>query len=224
MAIEIALSGFLFLFVIITITASSQLGNKITFGETDLDSDTLLQSIIDDPKRFRMSVYLALIEHGSIIALAIVLFVAFGSYNLVLGSIWVVARTVEGLILFVNEKNYWGLLNLAGRYSATSGDEKSVVSDLGLSTLRTKHHRFSFAQILFSIGTLGYTILFVTYGVVPAIIGWFGLVSGIIYGLGNVITATKPENRVLAMLGGLMIFLFEAVLGIWLLYSSFIIP
>jgi len=57
---------------------------------------------------------------------------------------------------------------------------------------------FTFAQILFSIGTLAYSILFVTYGVVPAIIGWFGIVASILYGFGNGIIAgcaKEPFNN-----------------------------
>ncbi|MCK5266293.1 MAG: DUF4386 family protein, partial [Candidatus Thorarchaeota archaeon] len=172
MSIEFFIAGFLFLSIIITITASSQLGNKISFGESDLDSDAKLQDIVDDPKKFRMSVYLALIEHGAIIALAIVLFVAFGSYSLILGVVWVITRTVEGLINFYNQKNYWGLLILAGQYSAASGAEQAEVSDSGRAIVETKNSRFSFAQILFSIGTLSYSIVFVIYEVVPPIIGW----------------------------------------------------
>jgi len=81
---------------------------------------------------------------------------------------------------------------------------------------------FTFAQILFSIGTLAYSILFVTYGVVPAIIGWFGIVASILYGFGNGIILVKPNFKVLWNFGGLLILLFEVVLGGWLLYYSII--
>ena len=42
MDIVMFLAGFLFLFIIVTLTASSQLGNKITFGGNDLDPDAKL--------------------------------------------------------------------------------------------------------------------------------------------------------------------------------------
>jgi hypothetical protein len=71
---------------------------------------------------------------------------------------------------------------------------------------------------LFSIGTLAYSILFVTYEVVPAIIGWFGIVACIPYGLGNGIILVKPNFKVLLYIGGLLILLFEIVLGGWLLF------
>ncbi len=72
--IEMMLSGFLFLFIIITKLASERFGHE-TFS--DLDSDAKLQQINDDPKKFKISTVLLLIEHASIIALAIMLFIAF---------------------------------------------------------------------------------------------------------------------------------------------------
>jgi len=50
MSIEMFLVGFLFLFIIVTITISSQLGNEVGFGESDLDIDEKLQGIIDNPE------------------------------------------------------------------------------------------------------------------------------------------------------------------------------
>ena len=222
MNIEIAMSvsGFLFLFIIITNVASVQFGNKLT---RDLDSDAKLRKINDHPNRFKISIVLALIEHFSIIALVIMLFIAFGSYSIILGVVWIIFRIGEGLIDIYNEKNYWGLLNIARQYSGTRGAEKKSLSDLARTILKTKEFRFTFAMTLFSIGTIAYSILFVIYGVVPPIIGWFGLVASILYGFGSGIILAKPNFKVPGYFGGLLILLFEVVLGGWLLFSSLII-
>jgi len=126
------------------------------------------------------------------------------------------------LILFYNEKNYWGLLNITRQYSVTSGAEKKSLSDLARNILQTKNSRWTFAQILFSIGTLAYLTLFVTYGGVPPIIVWFGLVATILYGFGSGINLVKPNFKVPGYFGGLLILLFEIVLGGWLLFSPLI--
>ena len=219
MIIEMMLSGFLFLFIIITNLASERFGNE-TFS--DLDSDAKLQKINKNPKKFKISIVIILIEHGSIIALAILLFIAFSPYNIILAVVWTISRTGESLIQIYNKKNYSGLLNIARQYSVSSGAEKNALIDLGRNILKTKNSSFTFAQILFSIGTLAYSILFVTYGVVPAIIGWFGIVASIVYGFGNGIKLVKPNFKVLWNLGGLLILLFEIALGGWLIYYSII--
>jgi hypothetical protein len=217
--IEMVLSGFLFLFIIITNLASGRFGYE-TFS--DLDSDAKLQKINNDPKKFKIGTVLILIEHFSIISLALMLFVAFSPYNIILAVIWAISRTGEGLIQIYNKKSYWGLLNIARQYLGASSSEKNALSDLGRSILKTKNTVFTFAQILFSIGTLTYSILFATYGVLPEIIGWFGIVASILYGFGSGIKLVKPNFKVLWSFGGLLILMFELVLGGWLLFSPFI--
>ena len=219
--IAMMLSGFLFLFIIITLITAERFGYKVV---SDLDSDAKLQEINKDPKKFKIGTVLALIEHGTIIALAIMLFLAFNPYNITLAVIWTISRITEGLIDFYNEKNYWGLLNIARQYSSSSGAEKKSLSELGRSILKTKNSVFAFAQILFSIGTLSYSILFATSEAVPvpAIIGWFGIVASILYGFGNGIILVKPNKAMKIFRVGLLILIFEVVLGGWLLFSPLI--
>ena len=224
MSIWYFLAGFLFLFIIGMLIISSHFGNKISFGERDFDSDAKLMEINEDSKRFRISVYFALAEHGAIIALSIVLFVVFVNYNLLLGIIWLIARTVEGLVVFNNEKNYWKLLSHSKLYTSSSEMDKQSVSDSARHILETKQYRFTFAQILFSIGTFAYSIAFAVYTILPIFIAWFGLVAAILYGVGNGIILLKPRINGLAGLGGLLVFLFEAALGVWLIYYSFLLP
>ena len=219
MVIEMVLSGFLFLFIIVTLIASEAFGNKVI---SDLDSNARLQKIYNEPNKFKISIILALIEHFSIITLALMLFIAFSSYNLILGIIWTIARIGEGLIDVYNEKNYWGLLNVARQYSSTSGAEKKSLSDMARIILETKNLRLASTQILFSIGTLAYSILFVIYEVVPPIIGWFGIVASVIYGFGNGIIIVKPNKALQIFRVGLLVLLFEIVLGGWLLFSPLI--
>jgi hypothetical protein len=204
--IEIILAGFLFLFIIITLITSERFGYSVI---SDLDSDTKLKKINKDPKKFKIGTTLALIEHGTIIVLAIMLFLAFNTYNIILAVIWTISRITEGLINFYNQKNYWGLLPVARQYSITSGAKKKSLSELGRSILKTKNSVFAFAQIFFSIGTVP----------VPAIIGWFGIVASILYGFGNGIMLVKPNKARKIFRVGLLILIFELVLGGWLLFS-----
>ncbi len=219
--IESILAGFLFLFIIITLVIAERFGYSVI---SDLDSETKLQEINRDPKKFKIGTMLALIEHGTIIALAITLFLAFNSFNMTLAVIWTISRITEGMINFYNEKNYWGLLNIARQYSSSSGAEKKSLNELGRSILKTKNRVLAFAQILFSIGTLSYSIMFATSEAVPvpALIGWFGIVASIIYGFANGIIIVKPDKARKFFVVGLLILIFESVLGGWVLISPLI--
>jgi hypothetical protein len=223
MDIEIAInvSGFLFLFILVMLAASIPFVN--TFG--DSDADDRLQKINANPKKFTVSIVIALIEGVRIIALAIMLFIAFSPYNLILGIVWTTCRIGEGLIHIYSEINYWGLIKLARQYSGTSGAEKNVLIDAGRNILQKRNSGWTLATTLSGMGTLAYSILFVTHGVVPPIIGGLGIIAGIFLFLGNGIKLVKGNLKVLpaidglASIGALFVILFEAIIGGWLLFS-----
>ncbi len=214
---EMILAGFLFLFILVLNLVMGALGYLME--KDDYDSDADLQKINKNPKRFQISIVLALIEHGSVIALTSLLFIAFSPYSLVFGIVWLIFRTGEGLIQFINEPNYWGLLNIARQYSDSSGAEKKSLSDLARSIFKTKDYRFKFAMICWSIGTLAFSIVLVTSGVVPTIIGWLGIVTSILVGFWNGIKIVKLNVKDFSPIGGLSAILFEIIIGVWLLFS-----
>ena len=221
LSVEMSLAGFFFLFIIITNIASGRFGYE-TFS--DLDSNKKLTEISKYPKQFKIGTVLILTEHVGIISVASMLFLAFYSYSILLAVVWTVSRVTEGFIQIYNKRSYWKLLNIAKQYSTTIGEDKDSLGDLAQNILKTKNFVFTIAQILFSIGTLAYSILFVTYGVVPEIIGLFGIVSSILYGCGSGMTLVKPNFKVLWSIGGLLILLFESVLGGWLLFYPLVVP
>jgi hypothetical protein len=213
------LSGFLFMFIIITNIASGRWGYE---NFSDLDSDKKLQNINKSPRRFKTGTILILMEHIGIISLALMLFLAFNSYSLLLAVVWTISRITEGSIQIYNKKSYWKLISISKQYSEANEADKKSLSNFAQSIIKTKNSVFNFSQILFSIGTLVYSILFATYAVVPEIIGWLGIVASIIYAFGNGIQLLKPKFKVLWNLGGMLIWIFEIVLGVWLILSPII--
>jgi hypothetical protein len=213
-----SLSGFLFLFILTTFLTSGAFFYK--YGE--VNSDDRLQKINNDPKKFKISIMLLLISSISVLALTVMLFIVFSPYNLILGVIWTIFRIGEGLILIYNEKTSWGLINIAGQYSSSSGSKKDSLSDSGRSIFQTLNSRFILSQFLFGIGTLTYSIVFVTYGVVPEIIGGLGLVASILVILGNGTQLAERSFKSLNLFGGLLMILFEVIFGGWLLFTPLI--
>ena len=69
-----------------------------------------------------------------------------------------------------------------------------------------------------------YSILFVTSEAVPvpALIGWFGIVASVLYGFANALIVVKPNKPGKFFVVGLLILIFELVLGGWLLISPLI--
>jgi len=218
--IEIVLSGFLFLFIIITNILSGRFGYE-TFS--DLNAQAKLEKIASNPKKFKTALAFIIVEHFALIALAFTLFFAFGSYNIILAIVWTVSRSLEALIQIYYKKVYWGISNLAKQYSSANDVEKISLVDPARGVLKTKNTVFVFAQVLFSIGTLAYSIVFVTQTtVVPDLLGWFGIIASVIYGVGSGVNIFKPDFKAIWNVGGLSIFVFELILGGCLLFSPFI--
>jgi len=191
------------------------LGYKGEIGDPDAE----LQKINDHPKKFQISIGLSIIHNVIVITLTIMLFIVFGPpYNIILGIVLIIFRIGEGLILIYNDKNYEGLLNIARKYSGTSGTEKTSLSDLVRSFTKTRSSRFAFAMICWSIGSLAFSILLVTYAVVPLFIGWLGIVASISVGFANGAKLMKHNIMVLMVIGGLVAILFEVLIGVWLLF------
>jgi len=195
-------------------------GYKMEKENYNPDAD--LPKINNNPRKFRNGIMPALLEHGSVIVLTVLLFITFSSYNRALGIIWLIFRTGEGLIQFINEPNYWGLLNIAREYANSNGAEKKSLSDLALTIFSKKDNRFKIAMICWSFGTLSFSIVLVTSGIVPEIVGWFGIASSIIVGFTTGIKLAKPKSKDFTAIGGLSAILFEVIIGVLLAYYSII--
>ena len=137
----------------------------------------------------------------------------------VVGIIGTLFRAGEGLVQFYSETDYWGLLNLARQYAGASGAEKTSLNGSARIILQTHISRFTYAMILWSIGTLAYSILFVAFGAVPPIIGWLGIVTSVSSGVGYGIKLVKPDFIILLAISSLSAMLFEVCIGVWLLFS-----
>ncbi len=136
------------------------------------DIDAELQKINDDPKKFQIGI----------------------------GFVLIIFRIGEGLILSYNDKNYGGLLNIARKYSSTSGAEKTSLSDLARTITKTKSSTFYFAMIFWSIGTLAFSIVLVSYEVAPLFIGWLGIIASITVGFADGIRFVKHKKFSLKLL------------------------
>ena len=211
------LSGFLFLFILVLNLVMGALGYQMEKDDYEPGAD--LEKINKNPKKFKIGIGLALIEHGCVIALTILLFIAFSSYNIMLGTVLIIFRTGEGLIQFYNEPYYWKLINIAKKFIAVSGTEKISLSDSAYSIFKVKDTRFKFAMICWSIGTLAFSILLINSGFIPVSIGWLGIVASILVGVYTGIKLVKP-NLKFPPIGALFAILFEIIIGGWLIYYS----
>ncbi|MFX0005528.1 MAG: DUF4386 domain-containing protein [Candidatus Hermodarchaeota archaeon] len=227
MNIEIFISGFLYLLILVLQIVMAIFGYILEPMPKHYETDVKLQNINKDPKKFKIGIIFALIEHFCVIILPIMLFIAFNHYNIILGIIWMIFRIIEGSTQVYIENDYWRLLNISKNYSINSETEKSSLFNSYRNIIQKKSSRFAFAMICWSIGTLTFSIVLVTYGVAPSFIGWLGIVASILIGFSNLIKLVKPKFKayqLLSSFAGLLSIVFEVLIGGWLLWYSFMIP
>lgn len=218
MDFQLLLAGSLFLIIIIANFASNRFGYEI-FG--DPDAEAKLQNINADPGRFKTGFTIIIIEHICIVVLAAMLFLVFGPGNLVLAVIWTVCRSTEGLVQIYEKLNYWKLLAIAGQYSNAGVADRVRLCAYARRILERKNTVFTYAQVLFSVGTFAYSLHFLVNHEMPVVISSFGLVASVVYGLGNVLEIKGSQSRKVSNVGGGMILLYELVLGVWFIIFSF---
>jgi len=221
------LSGFLFLFILILQILMAAFGYILEPTPKHYESDYKLQNFNKDPKKFKIGVGIALIEHFCVITLAIMLFFVISPYNILLGIVLIIFRVAEGSIQVYIEKDYWGLLNIAEQYSNASSAERNSLMGSYRNILQTKSNRFTLAMIGWSIGTLAFSIVIVTYGIAIPFIGWLGIVASILIGFANGMKLLKPEVKAyetLSSISGILSILFEVLIGIELMFFPPIIP
>jgi len=139
----------------------------------------------------------------------------------------IIFRVAEGSIQIYIEKDYWRLLNIAGRYSVASGVEKESLMNSYRGILKIKSNRFTFAMVGWSIGTLAFSIVLVTYTLAIPFIGWLGIIASILIGFANGMKFVKPDVKayeVMSSISGILSILFELLIGISLMFFPPIIP
>ncbi|MFX1468281.1 MAG: DUF4386 family protein [Promethearchaeota archaeon] len=227
MSIVIWLSGFLYLLILVLQIAMALFGYILEPTPKHYESDYKLQNFSNDPKKFKIGVGLALIEHFCVITLAIMLFFVISPYSILAGIICIIFRVAEGSIQVYIEKDYIKILSIANKYSTSSGTEKDSLMDSYRSILKIKSNRFTLAMIGWSIGTLAFSIVLVSYELAIPFIGWLGIVAGILIGFANGMKLVKPKVKAyepMSSISGLLAILFEILIGISLLFFLPIIP
>jgi hypothetical protein len=212
------LCGFLYLFVLLTSMLSKGLaGAPLDPG----DVSNTLGAVAEHSRRFRISVVLDLVSHVSVVALAGALYLAFSPYNQWLALLAMLIRAAEGTILALNEVSNVVILSVAQKFVSATGAEAVSLEMLGRALIVAEDGGFKIGLAFFALGSLLFGILFVSSGVVPSALAWWGAIAGLLAVVGRWLILVSPDAPlVLGAVSFVPIILFELVFGIWLLFRG----
>ena len=205
------LCGFLFLFILFTSAVSKVLAGAPPDPE---NVPNALNAVAEGGEKFQISIVVDLLSHFSIIALAGLLYLAFSPYNKSLALVGTLWRVAEGIIIALNEINYIVLLAVAQKFVSATGAEASVLETLGRTLIQAEGWGLKIALAFLALGHLLYAILFVSSGVVPSALGWFGILASILAAGGIWLNLINPGW---SMVSFFALIPYEFVLGVWLL-------
>jgi hypothetical protein len=205
------LCGFLFLFILLTSILSQFLAGT-AFDSGDVPAT--LSNLAVKSQKYRISVVVDLISHVSIIALAGLLYIAFSPYNQTLALLGTLFWVAEGTIIALAEASNLVLLDVSQRSASATGAQVGALESMGRTIISMGEWGYKIGLVFLVIGSLMYAILFVTSGVVPIALGWFGVIASLLAAGGVLISLINPN---LSMVSFLVMIPYEIVLGFWLL-------
>lgn len=206
--------GFLYIFILITNAAGVGLGNRN--NETDYDS--MLNRIAEDPGRYRMSLNITLVSHLAILAITTMLYLSFGSYNMRYALIGSAFRLAEGLTMIISELGIFKLLDIAQEYVQDGSSKETILAQV-TQIMEQKNTRVDIGLLFLAIGAAAYCLILVQNGVAPSKIAWLGLSAGILSSIGILVKLFIGFSP-LAMVGMVLMMVFETLFGGWLLLYS----
>jgi hypothetical protein len=168
-SLAMRLCGFLYIYILISNAASVGLGNR----NNEFDSSIKMPLIAENPGRYKTSIIIAIVSHLGIVAITIMLYLAFSSYNKQLALIGSIFRMGEAVVMIYGENGILRLLELSKEYVLTSSN-KNALSVIGDQILQTKNSRVDLGLLFLSIGAIAYCLLFIQNGVIPSRIAWLG--------------------------------------------------
>lgn len=223
--IDIAqLTGFLFLFVMVTNFVGSALsGAALPLPISAQDPDeaaSMLRKVAKNPGKQRASIIFYLICQVAVIALAGTLFLTFSAHNLLLALLGTLWRVAEGFILSAVEINNLVLLGVAQAFVSADGAEAVALETTGRATRLRGKAGFTIGIIFFSLGSLMYGILFVSSAAVPPLLGWLGVVSSALVLAVHWLALARANLSSRVTIIAATIILYEVALGFWLLLGG----
>ena len=214
------LSGILLLLVLV----SSIIAAGLASGVDPVDSYNVppdrvadvLQRVAENKDQHMAEIGFDLLSYVFTVALAGVLYVTFSPKNRLLALLGTLGLTSGGVILAAHDIPHFVLPWIAEEFVSASGAEAVALQNAGTVVLMTAMWGLSVGITFLGLGILLYGILLVKSKSVPPILGWLGVIAGILITFGVWLprfdVTLYPTFVILASPVGI----WQLGLGIWL--------
>lgn len=152
-----------------------------------------------------------------LIALSGAFFVLFSPLSKLLAVLGTLGLLVGGVILAVHDVFWFVFPSISQEYVVASGPKADALLEMGRVYMLTANWGLSVGIAFMGLGILAYGMLMVKSGSVPRILGWLGVIAGILLFSGTWLPRIDESLYTLWTLLSSPVLLWEIGLGFWLL-------
>jgi hypothetical protein len=216
------LAGFMFLFLIATVLASSILLSGVEASEI---ADTF-RNISQNSLSVRLSILLLIVSSISTLILATMLYIVTKRQDENLAILALLCRVTEAALYAMGITSTLALLFLSEGIATASENELASARVLGELVSSVENLSTNIGAIFFAVGSTLYSYLFFKARSIPAPLAGLGLVASLMLVIGVPLQTAAGHSTVAGVSAAIWIpmFIFEISTGLWLLIKGAKMP
>jgi hypothetical protein len=211
--------GFSYLFALLpAIFAEFYVSGKLVSG----DAIATAQNIIAHERLFRLGIASNLLVFAADVLLIAALYIVLERVNRRLALLATFFRLIETTILIVATLNDFYVLRLLSGASYLTIVGPDALAALARVSIGAHGSAYGVGLLLFGFGSSVFCYLWLRSGYIPKVLGVWGLVASAWIGICAFVFVVFPELQRVITIGyyGGPIFLFELIIGSWLVIKS----
>lgn len=179
-------------------------------GESDF-----LGAVLDNNLAVRIAGFLLLLNSIFVAGIGVFMYPTLSQRNHFYALGYVVSRIIESVVLIIGIVSLMSLLTLADQYAKEDIGNTSYILTLGMAAINSNWYSYNIAMIVLGLSGLTFCYVIHTSKLVPkslSLLGYFVLAATSIFAI---------LGFEIGLFVTLPVFLFEVILGIWLIVKGF---
>jgi hypothetical protein len=214
----VTIAGFMFLSIIaVGVSGEFFLLSGVIVYE---DAAATAKNIMTHAQAFRIAVAAELISFAGHIALALALYALLKPVNKSLAQLALFLRLAESSVLAVILLNRYITLQILSGAEYLTVFEPNQLHALAMVFLDAYGTGYDPGVILFRLGPTVFSYLFLQSHYIPKTLAAFGIFASVLWLIGTLANLVLPNDAAIAFPVGIPIFLFETILGFWLIVKG----
>ncbi|MEW5251792.1 DUF4386 domain-containing protein [Microbulbifer sp. 2201CG32-9] len=157
----------------------------------------------------------------AVIAIGVLIYPILKQYNQSVALGYFAARIVEATVLAIGIIGILTLIPISKEISNAADSDILFIFTLGNTAIQTNWYSYNFAMIVLGLGSILFCLVLLRFSLVPKVLSCLGLLGYFILAAGSMLSIIGFN---IGLYITIPVFLFEVILGVWLLTKGFSFP